>query len=120
SIALLVPCLVAFVLSVSAEEPKGAQALVETQAAAGKTEEKKTPITPPKQANEILGKRVFYGGYLTDLTTAEKKRPFFSLRTPNDPEKDRENLWFAHGTDPVHGSNSGSDIRGVVVFSIRH
>jgi hypothetical protein len=95
-------------LGALAQDPKGAQTMVEYQAA--KTPEKKPPVIPPKPSNQILGKPVVYGGYLTDLFRAEKKRPLFSLRTPIDPRKDIENVSYYPGTDKV---------QGVILFSIK-
>ena len=95
-------------LCAKAQDAKGAQTMVEYQST--KTQEKKPPVIPPKPAHEILGKPVFYGGYLNELFRAEKKRPLFSLRTPIDPQKDMENLSFYPGTDKV---------QGVILFSVK-
>jgi len=86
------------------------QAQPQTQSVLKPAEEKKTTLTQPKPTNEILGKRVVYGGLFTDFLRAEKKRPFFSLRTPIDPQKDLENLSLYPGTDKV---------QGVVLFSVK-
>jgi hypothetical protein len=92
------------------EDPKGAQTLMDLQSGRKENEAKRGRITPPKAADQILGKRVIYGGYFTDLFRAEKKRPLFSLRTPLDPQKDQENLSYYPGTDKV---------QGVTFFSIK-
>ncbi|MFO1499532.1 MAG: hypothetical protein U1G07_14260 [Verrucomicrobiota bacterium] len=106
---LLLALLFLSALTGRAQQAKGGEAMVEAQAAA-KKEEKKAAVVPPKPTSEILGKKVIYGGYLTDLKRSEGKRSFFSLRSPIDPQKDVENLWFYPGTDKV---------QGVVFFSIK-
>ena len=97
-------------LAVVGDDPKGAQATVEMQSTQKPKEEKKIPVSPAKPTSEILRKPVIYGGYLTDLVKAEKKRPLFNLRTPIDPQKDLENVWFYPGTDRPTGT---------VLFSIK-
>ena len=94
--------------SALAQDPKGGEALAEVHSA--KKEEKKPAVTPPKPADQVLGKTVTYGGFFTDFVRAEKKRPLFSLRTPIDPKKDLENIWFYPNTDKISG---------VVLFSIK-
>ena len=81
----------------------GGQVLVAPPSTQKSTEEKKLPLTPPKMTNAVLGKPVIYGGYFTDFVRAEKKRALFDLRTPLDPEKDLENLFFYPGTQQVQG-----------------
>jgi hypothetical protein len=73
-------------------------------------EEKKPAIIVPKQTNSILGQPVIYGGYFTDFVRAENKRALFDLKTPADPKKGMENLWFYPGTETI---------RGTVLFSIK-
>jgi hypothetical protein len=82
----------------------------EAQGPKSEPHEKKVVVTPAKPAGQILGKRVVYGGYLTEMSRAEKKRGFFSLRTPIDPNKDLENVSFYPGTDKV---------QGIILFSIK-
>ena len=94
----------------SAQQTKGGPTLVEVPSPAKPREEKKAVVKPSKPSSEILGKPVVYGGYLVDFKRAEKKRPFFSLRTPVNPEKDLENLSYYPGTDKV---------QGFVLFSIK-
>ncbi len=113
TIASLLLLLAASALPIYAQDAqaaKGGKALMESQTVTRPKEEKKLPVTPPKPTKEILGKHVVYGGYFMDFVRAEKKRPFFSLRTPIDPQKDMENLSFYPGTDKV---------QGVVFFSIK-
>jgi hypothetical protein len=104
-IAALLPMLAYVTL---AEDPKGGPLLLETQSP--KKEEKQVPIAPPKPTGELLGKRVIYGGYLTELARAENKRRLFNLRTPVDYKKDAEHLSFYPETERV---------QGVVLFSIK-
>ena len=92
------------------EDPKGGQTLMDLQSGRKESEAKKVKITPAKPVNQILGKRVIYGGYFTDVLKAEKKRPLFNLRAPLDPQKDQENLSYYPGTDKV---------QGVTFFSIK-
>jgi len=109
-LVLFFPILVLGALSALADDPKGAQLLMESHAAPKATEEKRPAVTPTTPKSEILGKPVVYGGYLTDVFRAEKKRPFFNLRTPIDPAKDSENLSTYPGTDKING---------IVLFSIK-
>ncbi len=110
----LLPALILLAGSALADDPKGAQTLMDSQSAQKATtapkEEKKPPVTPAKPTNQILGKPVVYGGYLTDVVRAQKKRPLFDLKAPIDPAKDMENLSFYPGSDKV---------QGVVLFSIK-
>jgi hypothetical protein len=100
------------ILSLLGEDPKGGQALLELQSPPrAQKEEKKAQVNPSKgSTNEIFGTRVFYGGYFTEFLKAERKRPLFNLKTPLNPAKDIENLWFQPGTDKI---------QGVVLFSIK-
>lgn len=43
---------------------------------------------------QLEKKAVTYGGYLHDLSRAEKKSRFFSLRQPLDPKNDVKNISF--------------------------
>jgi hypothetical protein len=70
-----------------------------------------TPPAPPQPEGKVLGRKVIYGGYLTDFLRAERKRPLFSLRAPADPVRDRANLIFDH--------SATNRIRGIALFSIR-
>jgi hypothetical protein len=98
-----------FVFSVTGQDAKGGDTNAELQSP--KKEEKKAAVIPPTTTtNQIFGTRVTYGGYLTELKRADKKRALLSLRTPPDPKKDMENLWFYPGTDKI---------QGVVLFSIK-
>src|ERR1051326_1787002 len=98
-------------LSAKADDPKGAQTLMESQAPPRKPAEQKRPaVIHSKPKSEILGIPVVYGGYLTDVARAEKKRPLFNLKTPIDPIKDMENLSTYPGTDKING---------VILFSIK-
>lgn len=91
---------------------KGGQALLESQPVKKEKEGQKVPPpTPPKPTTEILGKRVEYGGYFTDLFKADSKRALFNLKTPLDPRKDLENLSFYSRTPQV---------QAVILFSIKH
>lgn len=83
---------------------------MESHSARKEREEKKSPAAPVKPTAEILGKRVVLGGFFTDFLKAERKRPLLSLRTPIDPQKDMENLWFYPGTEKI---------QGIVLFSIQ-
>ncbi len=73
-------------------------------------EEKKPQVTVPRPTSKVLGKHVTYGGFFTDFVRAQQKRSFFDLKTPNDPQKDMDNLSFYPGTDQV---------QGVILFSIK-
>jgi hypothetical protein len=107
----LLSLLLLLMAAARAEDPKGGQALMESQSTRKESDAKKAKVAPAKPAaNEILGKRVTYGGYFTDWFKAEKKRPFFNLKTPSDPQKDHDNLSYYPGTDQV---------QGVVLFSIK-
>jgi hypothetical protein len=115
--------LAAFILLtalVRGEDPKGAQALIESQAPKKAEEPKKTIISPPKSTNEVLGTPVVYGGYLSDLAKAEKKRPLFNLKTPFDPQKDLENYWSPPSFEnrPVHRLDP-EPVHGFVLFSVK-
>lgn len=104
-LALVASCACAVV----GQDSKGGGA--ELQAPKKAAEEKKAVVTPPTtKTNQVLGAEVSYGGYFADLKRAEKKRPLFNLKTPPDPKKDMENLWY------YPGSNT---ISGVVLFSIK-
>ena len=92
----------------SAQDSKGGA--VDLQAPKKEKEEKKAAVTPTKPPDELLGKKVVYGGFLTELARAEKKRPLLSLKNPIDPKKDFDNLWIYPGTDRI---------QGVVFFSIK-
>jgi hypothetical protein len=92
------------------QNTKGAQTMVEFQSPKTGQPEKTAIATPTKPAQEILGRRVFYGGYLTEFWRAERKRSFFSLRTPVDSVKDAENLIYNQATN---------QIRGVALFSVK-
>ena len=109
AIALLI-ILLAASSRAHADEPKGAQALMGAQAVKTQKEPRRAPIAPPRPGAPAPGKRVGYGGYFTEVFRSEKKRPFFNLRTPIDPAKDLENIWFYPGTDKI---------QGVVLFSIK-
>jgi len=99
-------------LTTYGQAAKGGQALLESQPVKKEKEEKKVPApTPPKPTNEILGKRVEYGGYFTDLIKADNKRALFDLKKPLDPQKDLENLSFYPRTEHV---------QAVILFSIKH
>ena len=102
------------------EDPKGAQALVESQAPRKSEEPKKAVITAPKSTNEFLGNPVVYGGYFNDVLKAEKKRPLFNLRSPIDPPKDVQNYWSppSHENRPVHRLDP-EPVHGVVLFSVK-
>jgi hypothetical protein len=94
--------------SAFAQETNAAPTAVEVQSP--KKEEKKPAVVPPKPADYLLGHKVIYAGYLTEVARADKKRPFFSLSAPIDPKKDWDNLWVAPGSDKISG---------VVLFSIK-
>src|ERR1051326_84804 len=97
-----------------AQDPKGGQVLIESQASKTEKEEKKPPVTPAKTTNVLFGTPVTYGGYLSDLKKAENKRALFNLKPPNNPQKDTENLWFSPRTDNVY---PGTDKpQGVILF----
>jgi hypothetical protein len=99
-------------LATYGQNTKGGQALLESQPVKKEKEEKKVPApTAPKSTNEILGKRVEFGGYFTDLFKADNKRALFDLKTPLDPKKDLENLSFYPRTEHV---------QAVILFSIKH
>jgi hypothetical protein len=102
---LFLLCLVA-----RGQDPKGAQTLMESQVPRKEIEAKKAKVVPPKPTDQVVGKRVLYGGYLTELAKSEKKRSFFNLRTPLDPQKDQENLSYYPGTDQV---------QAIVLFNIK-
>lgn len=111
SISLLAAVLLLGATFCLAEDPKGGQVLAGAQAAAKKEkEEKKTPVTPPKPSSEILGHKVYYGGYFTDFVRSESKRTLLNLKAPIDPPKDLENVVFYPGTEKV---------QGIVLFSIK-
>jgi hypothetical protein len=101
-----------FAAVVRADDPKGAQTLMELQSPrkASESATAKPKLTPPKPTHQILGKHVTYGGYLTGLFHAEDKRPFFNLGAPLDPQKDQENISYYPGTDKV---------QGIIFFSIK-
>jgi hypothetical protein len=105
-LALLASCACA----VLGQEAKGGDTATELQAPKKEPQEQKAVVTPPTTKTNVLGTEITYGGYLTDLKRAEKKRPLFSLKSPPDPKKDMENLWFYPGTDKISG---------VVLFSIK-
>lgn len=128
TIALLV--LLSFVAGTVAQQSKPAQAPAQVQAAEvpnqGKVlqnrtevevatppaeQGKKPPIAQPTVPVPKLKKGVVYGGFLTDLKRAERKRTLLSLRTPIDPVKDMENLWV----DP----EAPNKFKGTVLFSIK-
>ena len=106
---LLVILLSMAAVSTVAQDPKGGQVLGEAQAAKQKPVPKAL-VAPAKPGSEVPGKRVFYAGFFTDFLRAEKKRPLLSLKTPIDPVKDLENIWFYPGTDRP---------QGVVLFSVK-
>jgi hypothetical protein len=93
-----------------AQDPKGGQALFQSQTPKTEKSQKPASVKPQKATGHILGHKVVYGGYLVDYSQAEKKRPLFNLRLPVDPQKDTENLWYYPGTDKI---------QGVVFFSIK-
>ncbi len=98
----------------SAEVPSEGKALqtpTQVEVQAPPTETTKPAVAPPARPGAQLKKRVFYGGFLADLKRAERKRALLSLRTPIDPVKDLENLWF----DPA----APNKIQGTVLFSIK-
>ena len=93
--------------SAFAQDAKGGETLGEAQTA---PKEKKPVVQQATPSEKALGPKISYGGYLTELARAEKKRQFLSLRAPVDPSKDAEHLWLYPGTDKV---------QGVVLFSIK-
>jgi hypothetical protein len=98
-------------LGAPAQDAKGAKVLMESHGPkAAAPEQKKVPVTPPQATNVILGKQVVYGGYLSELKRAEKKRAFFDLRAPVDYRKDLENVSFYPGTEKV---------QGIILFSVK-
>src|SRR5262245_45559264 len=104
---LLLACLISGVANVAAQEAKTGENLGEVQAP---PKPPKAPVQQTTPAEKPLGPKVSYGGFLTELARAEKKREFLSLRTPPDPKKDTEHLWYYPGTDKIQGS---------VLFSIK-
>ncbi len=109
-ISLLLGILASSALVSLGQDAKGGQTLAEVQSVKKDKPEKKPAVTPPKPTDQILGKKVVYGGYLTDFARAEKKRPLFNLKAPIDPQKDVENISYYPGTDKV---------QGVILFSIK-
>lgn len=106
--SLVLALVVCFAGAILAQDAKDA---AEADLQAPKKEEKKASVTPPTTTKtNALGVELSYGGYLTDLKRAEKKRAMFNLKTPPDPKKDLENLWLYPGTDKISG---------VVLFSIK-
>ncbi|MHC1769507.1 MAG: hypothetical protein AB9869_35355 [Verrucomicrobiia bacterium] len=92
-------------------EVKAPQAPTQMEVQAPPTEAKQPTVVTPAVPGPELKKRVFYGGFLTDLKRAERKRALLSLRNPIDPVKDMENLWL----DPA----APNKIQGTVLFSIK-
>jgi hypothetical protein len=92
------------------QDAKGGQTLVDFQSTQKSKTEKKVPVTPAKTTSQVVGQRVTYGGYLTDLRRAENKRALFNLRAPIDPRKDVENVSYYPGTDKV---------QGIILFSVK-
>jgi hypothetical protein len=86
-----------------AQSAKGGQRLMELQTQARQKEQKPAPMSEPKPAGEILGRKVIYGGYLTELRRAERKRQLFDLRTPSDENKDMEHVAFYPGVEKIQG-----------------
>ena len=92
------------------QDSKTEQASVQVQSSKKETEGKKAVVAPAKPTSEILGKRVTYGGYLSEVSRTEKGRSLFSLRSPLDRQKESENVSFYPGTEKV---------QGIVLFSIK-
>jgi hypothetical protein len=83
---------------------KGGQALMQLQTGRKGQDQKPPPVLPPPKASGTLfGKKVFYGGYLAEFHRAERKRAFFSLLAPLDPEKDVEHVAFYPGAENIQG-----------------
>lgn len=102
------------------EDAKVGPVLLDSQSVTkGKEEKKPAGLPSATSTNEILGKRVVYGGYFTDLRKAEKKRALFDLSTPINPEKDLENFSFYPGTEKVQGQKIYTS-PVVILFSIKH
>lgn len=69
------------------ETPKEAKDLAAEQQRKLQKEEERAKALLEKKA-------VSYSGYLHDLSRAEKKSRFFSLRQPRDPKNDVKNVSF--------------------------
>ncbi|MGZ8919819.1 MAG: hypothetical protein ACXW3L_02425 [Limisphaerales bacterium] len=77
-----------FAQDVTVETPKEA-----TEQAAER--QRKLQAKEEERAKALLEKKaVTYSGYLHDLSRAEKKSHFFSLRQPRDPKNDVKNISF--------------------------
>jgi hypothetical protein len=90
------------ILSTYGQQATNGTVLVAPESIQKPKEEKKVPLNPPKMTNAVLGKPIVYGGYVTDLVRAEKKRSFFDLSAPLDPQKDMENVFFNSNQDLAH------------------
>jgi hypothetical protein len=88
-IALLLTLLIA--ASVHAEDVT----LETPKTAAEVNREQQRKLEAEQRAKKGLEKTpVTYGGFLVDLSRAERKSRFFSLRQPRDPKSDYRNIVF--------------------------
>lgn len=82
-------------LSIHAQAAKSDPVLVTPQVTQKpKPDTNAPPLVLPKSTNAILGMPITFGGYITDLVRAKNKRALFDLKTPLDPQKDFDNIFF--------------------------
>ena len=66
--------------------------------------ERQRKLQAEERAKALLEKKpLTYGGFVTDLSRAEKKSRFFSLRQPRDPKGDVKNISFDERTGRPRG-----------------
>jgi hypothetical protein len=89
--------------SMLAQDARGGQLRLEGQATAKAREQKPATVRPAKYRGEVQGRRVVYGGYLTEFFRADRKRQFLSLRAPLNEATDGENVAVYPGAENVQG-----------------
>lgn len=71
--------------------------------AAAATQEKKLQVDEERAKAALAKQPVIKSGFLHDLSKAEDKRRFFSLRQPRDPKTDYKNISVDERTERPRG-----------------